>query len=285
MGRRLSATPLGQQNEDSIMEQTELVEKIKNALGLLIVDDGNKVISAGSGIFINGKGRFLTAKHVIENNSNFYKGSFLIRNKNIQTDIRFIPKTPADFAFNLNIPNVWNSINIDLAILEPEQPLKTDYLLLSDKLALEGTDVIIAGYPDDYELVLDFMACANKLNPDINSLTEHYENKFKYYMRQHLFRKAMIGNTQILDLLKPNPFNQDLQMAQYWIDKDLTYGGSGGPVVGLDGKLYGIIIRKGLTDARRFMIQGTGGTVSKLPSGTGIAISPQIIIKWLEELA
>lgn len=267
------------------MSYVELVSKIKKALGLLIIDDGEKVISAGSGVLINDQGRLLTAKHVIAKNNKFYKGKHIVRLQGLGKTVVYEPKTASDFAINMKIPKLWNSINIDLAILEPIEEIQTPYIPVADDLAKEGQEVLLAGYPDDYELVLDFMSHANKLNPDISKMKEYYNKKFKYYMRQHLFRKAIIGNTQKLTLQKPNPFDEEFEMAQYWIDKDLTYGGSGGPVVGLDGKVYGVIIRKGLTDAKRFMIQGASGTVRKLPSGTGIALSPHIIIKWLDELA
>mgnify|MGYP006427046795 CR=1 FL=1 len=267
------------------MSYVELVSKIKKALGLIIIDDGDKVISAGSGVIINEKGRLLTAKHVIAEDDKFFKGQYIVKLQGMGKTVVYEPKTASDFAINMEIPKMWNSINIDLAILEPIEEIETPFLPVADDLAKEGQEVFLAGYPDDYELVLDFMSHANTLNPDISKMTEYYEKKIKYYMRQYLFRKAIIGNTQKLTLQEPNPFNQELIMAQYWIDQNLTYGGSGGPVVGVDGKIYGIIIRKGLTDAKRFMIQGQAGTVTKLPSGTGIALSPHIVIKWVDELA
>ncbi len=265
------------------VSHTDLVSTIKKSLALVIVEDDTRVLSAGSGVLINGKGRLLTAKHVIVPNGDFLPGRINVRfNGQLH---EYVPKTPADFAIALPLKGLWNSINIDLAILEPVQEIRTDFLPCAHEFAKEGSEVLIAGYPDDCELVLDFMAFADRMNPDVNTLVQQYERKFKYHMRQHLFRKALVGNVQKLDLLRPNPFNADLAMAQYWLDKDLTYGGSGGPVVGTDGLLYGVMVHKGLTDAKRFMIQGQGGTVTKLPSGTGIAISPELAIRWLDELA
>jgi len=59
---------------------------------------------------------------------------------------------------------------------------------------------------------------------------------------------------------------------------ELTYGGSGGPIVNIDGKLFGVIIRKGFTSAKKLQIQQSiQGIIDKLPSGTGFDLSHHLI--------
>jgi hypothetical protein len=46
----------------------------------------------------------------------------------------------------------------------------------------------------------------------------------------------------------------------------------------MDGKLLGVIIRKGFTSAKKLQIQQMNqGTLNKLPSGTGFGLSHHLI--------
>jgi len=46
----------------------------------------------------------------------------------------------------------------------------------------------------------------------------------------------------------------------------------------MDGKLLGVIIRKGLTSAKKLQIQQSNqGIIDKLPSGTGFGLSHHLI--------
>lgn len=60
------------------MDQVNLCEKINQALRHIIIDDGEKVISSGTGIVINQKGYVLTAKHVVANGGRFYPGNLIV---------------------------------------------------------------------------------------------------------------------------------------------------------------------------------------------------------------
>jgi len=72
------------------MNKIELCEKIKQSLRMIIIDNDEKIISAGSGIVVDGIGTVLTAKHVIASNGKFYPGNLIVRSPLGGKDIEYV---------------------------------------------------------------------------------------------------------------------------------------------------------------------------------------------------
>ena len=148
---------------------------------------------------------------------------------------------------------------------------------LYDGKAPVGTDVILAGFPDDVDIPLNFDESFNLMNPDMTNVKKALDKRFIYYMRQPLFKKGMIGSMSGIHIEAPEQ-GILIDGASYTIDTELTYGGSGGPIVNMDGKLLGVIIRKGFTSAKKLQIQQSNqGIIEKLPSSTGFGLSHHLI--------
>lgn len=263
------------------MDKIEVCKKVKKAIRHILIQNQSSVLSSGTGIVVREDGTLITAKHVIEKeNAGIYQGR--ITAKGIETEQIEYQPVITGFEFDVNFPDYINPITIDLTILKPVNKITgSDFTPLCHELAQVGTDVVIAGFPDDISLPLNFLNKLNQSNPEIVEAQKAIDRQFKFYFRQLMFKHAMIGHAPQIKLNNCNVSSLGLKNlttintigANYWIDNHLTYGGSGGPVVNLNGKLLAIISEKAFTASKMT-------TPEKFPSGTGMALSHHLI-SWL----
>ena len=138
------------------MDQIQLCEIIKKSLRRIVIDDGEQVISAGSGIAINEEGAVLTAKHVVAREATPFAGTITVKSQSDEPPVGYFLSSPPNFSVDINHPDLMHPIPIDLALLKPRTPVRSDYLDLYDGIAPVGTGVILAGFPDDVPLPLYF---------------------------------------------------------------------------------------------------------------------------------
>jgi hypothetical protein len=266
------------------MDKIEICQKVKKTIRRIIVQDESRVLSIGSGVVIKPDGTLITAKHVIEDEKiGVYRGHICVKGLESE-EFEYLPVITG-LKVDINLPEYIDPINIDLTILKPTKKLENiDFLPLCKDLAQVGTDIIMGGFPDDIEFPLSFLEKINENNPEMIKVKEAFNKKFKYYFRQLMCKQAMIGNLQKINLkcdvgsLRIKDLtNINVLGATYWLDNHLTYGGSGGSVVNMSGELLGIICRKALTNFKRDELTGS---LEKIPSGTGMALSHQLI-SWL----
>src|SRR5207247_1245602 len=151
------------------------------------------------------------------------------------------------------IPQVMRPMDIDLALLRPVESMdEIPFVKQRDDIPLVGTDVMMAGFSDDVYPTFNWDESLETRNPDMEAAKAAIDSHFRYFSRQLLCKRAMIGNVGRVNIQFKD---SDLLGATYTLDADLTHGGSGGPVIDYEGKLIGIVCRKGLTDAARFGIQ------------------------------
>lgn len=262
------------------MTKIDVCNKIKKVIRHIVVDNGVKVLSAGTGVVVKEDGTLITAKHVIESENGIYHGKILIRG--IDTEQTEYQPVIHGFGFDVNQSEFIKPISIDLTVLKPVKKLSNvEYINLFDGLAEVGTDIIMAGFPDDIKLPFDFIEQLKKENSEMAGVKKAIDKRFKYYFRQLMFKTGMIGHCQPVNLNNCDVSSLGISGldrinvvgATYWIDNQLTYGGSGGPIVNLDGQLLGLICEKALTASKT---QG----ISELPSGTGMGLSHQLI-SWI----
>ncbi len=156
-----------------------------------------------------------------------------------------------------------------------------EYIKLFDGIAEIGTDIIMAGFPDDIKLPFNFIEKLKKENPAMVEAKNAIDYKFQFYFRQLMFKGGMIGHCQKIHLNNFDVSKSSISGlgkinvlgAIYWIDNQLTYGGSGGPIVNSGGELLGIICEKALTKSKM-------PEMPELPSGTGMGLSHQLIT-WI----
>jgi len=223
------------------MNKIELCEKIKRSLRKIIVDNGEKIVSAGSGVVVDENGSVLTAKHVVASNGKFYPGKLVVKSLFGGKEVEYVCVSHPNYAIDINLPDLMHPFTIDLAILKPKSDIKTEFLELEEVVAPIGTDVIMAGFPDDVNVPMNFDEYLNLMNPDMNDTKKLIDKRFSYYMRQPLFKNSMVGSMTKVNIHADN-IGVKIEGASYITDTDLTYGGSGGPIVNMEGKLSMVML-------------------------------------------
>jgi hypothetical protein len=264
-------------------QQKQVCGLIKQVIRHIVVDDGDRVLSSGTGVVIRKDGLLLTAKHIIADpDVGFFNGKVFVNDRIGGPRIEYQPILSQDFGFNINQPGLVKPINLDFMILKPVKKMEISTLLEASNFVYpEGTNVIIAGFPDDIFPPFDMLNQLDESNPDVQAKKSQLDQRFSFFMKMLLYKHAMIGATHPVVMNKVNINSLigkevppiDFKGAFYWLDNNLTYGGSGGPVVTLDGKLIGIMLQKGLTDSK-------SDSIDKLPSGSGMAASIGLI-DWI----
>jgi hypothetical protein len=135
---------------------------------------------------------------------------------------------------------------------------------------------MMAGFSDDVYPTFNWDEALETRNPDMTAAKNALDSGLRYFLRQLLCKRAMIGNVARIEI---NFANCKISAANYTLDADLTHGGSGGPVVDYEGRLVAIVCRKGLTAAAKFEIQTTRSErLPKLPATTGFALSHKLLL-------
>ena len=264
------------------MDKIEVCRIIKKTVCKIIVTDEEHVRSAGTGVVVRDDGIILTARHVVARKEGGFYPGVIVAHCGDGPDRKYESILSQDFAINID-PEHLKPLQPDLALLRPLEKMESvDHLPLFKGVVEEGTDIIMAGYPDDVKLPFRIDELFNEANLEMARLKEEYDYRFKFFFRQLMFKGGMIGKTQqvhfsINAAVLGLPII-DLHSAIYWIDNHMTYGGSGGPLVNMDGELIGIVTEKALT---AFPVQMSG--IPEIPSGTGMAIGHQMLT-WLLDL-
>jgi len=252
-----------------LVETTYLVHVI-----MLHKDNEPELISSGSAFCINDAGYLMTAAHVVTGRVPIRKED--IEDPNIEigaktTKGKFERYIPFLTGFELNLPGYLKEpVTIDIAILKPMNSINNkEYLKIADSIPKVGTDILMAGYPDDMELPLSFDRFLNTNHEEVR------QQKHNIDIAKHLLmiRSGIVGYCAGLNLIE-----QKINAWSLYIDNVLHSGGSGGPIINEKGEVIGVITKRAVTSVSNEDVPGL-----KIPSGSTSAISPNLgtgLLKW-----
>lgn len=269
------------------MEKRQICEKLERVMRRITIQTQRKLY-CGSGVVIREDGLVLTAAHVVaENCRDPYHGAIMVNEKARKAD-EYAMLISQPLAIDIGLPDYMGNVPIDLMLLAPKQTKSdVEYIELEDQLAKVGDDVIIGGFPEDIGYPLEFFDYINFDNPEMKKHKVDVEKFKQLDFRQPVQKSAMVGLVNGVDLqdCDVSSFGFDglervtAHGADYWLDNQLTYGGSGGPMVNMDGKLVGIMYKKEFTNQENDGLQDI-----LVPSGTGRAISHKLITWMLSHI-
>lgn len=262
------------------MDKKEICEKLKNSTKKILLFDGDKFSGfSGSGVVIKSDGTLLTANHVVapcaklSNPRIFAHSAGGVSYEKIEYKVRLF-----NVSFDIGMPNFAKPLLIDLAVLVPIETIdEHPYIEIEDEICVNGSDVFMAGFPDEISLPLNFDRMLNFNNTELAEKKDQIETFFSSFMCLIMIKSGMIGGVQKVNIsgeskIKGIEKSITANGAVYWIDNGSNHGASGGPVVNPHGKLIGIICEKGLTNQKI-----EEDLIIKVPSGATMALSHHLI--------
>lgn len=216
------------------MTKIEVTDIVKKSLVKLVVLDqkSGQVISQGSGVVINHLGFILTAYHVVSSLSN-NNAQIIMAIPYGRGGSLFYSLIFGGISFNIRNQKYISPTIIDLAILAPLQSLKIPPISLRQDIPSEGTEIIMAGFPEDLKSPLDI---ADKFKKEavgdqnnLEKIKEFSNSIIPWIMVKH----GIIGG--VFHIVSPNLETElfgesrsfSLKAAEYWIGNTYARGASG----------------------------------------------------------
>lgn len=238
----------------------------------------------GSGVAINSRGYLLTAAHVIAGGIPVHKeqliesGLNIVAKTNVGNPIQY-QCIQCGLAIDSDI--LGKPLTIDLALLCPAAPQdEVPFLKISEKRAKIGTQVVMAGYPEDIELPFSFDRILNPRYPGIE-----VAKKYMYLIKNMLMMKSgMIGHSNQAKFFDGN---DEVCTSIYYVDNELHGGGSGGPVVNHNAEIVGIVTQRSIIPLSipPIDVDDPKSTAInfEVPSGLALAVSPFGFIDYIQK--
>lgn len=255
------------------MNKVDLCALLKKTVCRVLIQHAGNT-SGGSGAVVSASGTVLTAQHVVTTGGKARSGTLTVHHRG-REPVEYGIASPVGLAINIGEPALIRPLPVDLAILKPRKPLaELDYLRQRDDIPMEGTEVMMGGFPDDILLPFMFDEAFEVMNPDMTKVRSEIEHFYKHAIRPMLCIDTMLGSVVPMPMVING---KKFLAATYTTPIGFTHGGSGGAIVDQNGLLVGIAIRKGITDARIWGITTGSGTLERLPTNTGYALSHRLI--------
>lgn len=237
--------------------------------------DKETTVSIGSGVSINSYGDLLTAAHVVTGRTPIKQEDVSDPTVTIVARTEkdpFIQYAPAICGLQVHNPLLNEPLLVDLAILRPVSPRKdVPYLRRANDRVEVGTQVLMAGFPDDMIPPFSFDQILDTQKPEVQSLLPVVK------IVQHLLmiKSGMVGHSNEVVLS-----NGEITLTGdvFYVDNQLHSGASGGPVINGNGEIIGIVTQRAITSVP---YEDTPNL--RVPSGSTIAVSPRTIRPFIDE--
>jgi hypothetical protein len=265
------------------MNTIEICAKLKETTYFVNAFTGSEVlhpensIAVGSAVSISERGDLLTAAHVVT-------GRLPVRQEDLRDpDVsivamrqggKLIQYKPGVCGPAINSPFIRGPLTIDLALLHPASPQSNvPHLSIHRDPIQIGTQVLMAGFPDDMELPFSFDARLDPDNPEYNS----QQVNLRIARQLLMIKSGMIGQRSGVRF---SAGSITLAGEVMYIDNEMHTGASGGPVVDVDLRIVGIMTKRAITS-----VAFKETPDMRVPSGSTVALSPRIIQVWIDKIS
>lgn len=254
------------------MNKIELAEKLEQRTYLIFVFDKDDIIGTGSAVSINENGMLMTAAHVIIGSKFDYD---ILKSPYLKVIAKTKKGKFKEYSVGTTAPKFHNQylttpIIIDLCLLKPVNKLtNVPFFSICDYRNVDGTDVLLAGHPDEVHLPFYF---DDKLDMQNEEVQQHIPN-IDISKNLLMIKHGIVGNSSAFSMTDGSI---TLEGEIYYIDNVMHSGSSGGPVINSKSELIGIISERASTS-----ISTEESIGSFIPSGSCLAISPRTMIKFI----
>ena len=262
------------ENSRSFQNLGELYQHIKNCIAHIVVFDNDEPISDGTGFAFLPDGALITAAHVVA-------GSLPVKNNEVnqasRTVIAFfvsqglqIRYKPAICPIQIEYAGFEKPLQLDVAILLPtEKPRASlEFLPVDLKPPSLGEEMFFGGYSDEVEVpfLVDRLVSSN--TEGLDQYKRSLATGVNARLAGPIIKRGTVGNVVV------GPASSDekpiIEQTAFYIDNQVHYGASGGPIVDRRGVARGVISKRMVTTAN--------GT--KVPAGSTLGLG----FDWMKAL-
>lgn len=257
------------------MDTIKLCKTVETCTYVVVVFYEDEIISTGSGVSINKSGDLITAAHVLaklpvrEEDLKDPKLTILARTKTGE----YIEYKPGVTGPAIRLEYFREPLTIDLAILKTPSPdNEVPFMPIGEEKVEVGTEVLMAGFPDEMELPFSFDKLLDFQHPEVRSKLKKLEP-----LRPQLMQKSgMVGHQNAITM---SDDSKDLELFGdiFYVDNVMHSGSSGGPIINEEGIVIGIVTERAITS-----VPFEETPELRVPSGSAVAISPRIMLPFIE---
>lgn len=259
-----------------------LYQNISQSCCLINVFLEDENISKGTGFCFLPTGEILTAAHVVTSRLPIRQDD--VNDPDIKIYAKF-PNIPSleykiDFcAITIHVEAFKVPIQLDLAVLKPVNPLTSPLKPLTACVNPPslGEEVFLAGFSDELEPPFLIDKIIDKKYNGAREFLEAMEKGYLADMTGPLIKRAVVGNSRKIHASNSESI---VECDVMYLDNNMHFGASGGPVVNSEGYAVGIITQRAMTNASQ-----EDAPNLQVPSGAAIAISLQPLMYVMDKRA
>lgn len=267
------------------MDKVKLCSSLEQTTYVIKAYENDEPYSEGSGFCINKNGFLITAAHVVTGRTPIREEDYL--NENVKIVAKTKKELPRTYkviccGITINWPDgpFKEPIQIDLAILRPiDQLINVPFLEIEHSRQPIGTEVLMAGFPDELEFPLQF---DKSIDHDYLK-TKQSQEKIEYSLEHVkglllMMKSGMIGYSDGLNFSGFDGTDFKLNVNVFYVDNVMHSGASGGPVINKSGKVVGVITKRAVT---RVPFPDLEKPMKEVPSGSALAVSAHTIVDYV----
>lgn len=266
------------------MDTIQLSRRLRASTFALEVYDGEEIYSSGTGFTINNEGLMVTAAHVVTGRLPISREDWQDPKPKIIAYTRDSPEIeyrPLLCGITVNMPNILKkALQVDLAVLAPTRQLhNVPFLHVSKNPAPVGTNVLMAGYPDELEPPLLFDSALDKTSDAYRKGGKGITRGLEKSQQLLMIKRGMVGHTNHANFQPEDDTEWKLYVNVYYLDNVMHSGGSGGPVVNELGEVIGTVTKRAVTTVSYSELENP---TKEVPSGSALAVSPQSALSYVQ---
>lgn len=184
------------------MKKTDIAERLRHATYVLEMYDGDEKYSTGTGFAVNNEGVLLTAAHVITGRIPIREKDWLDPDLTILGYTKESPEeveyTPLLCGITIDMEVFRNPLLVDAAVLVPKEEYRDGprpFLEVSSEESTVGTEVLMAGYPDELEPPLLFNRKIDRRSEAYQRSDDDIERELEKTREQLMIKSGMIGHS------------------------------------------------------------------------------------------